>query len=155
VTRYPLLCSFHEFVPGKGFVAGVSMAGRALATDAEDGQWWIYGVNPGAIAESGRTLLEAHAQLRTAMRRYLADVAQEAQDFDAFKVEVERFFNETDAESVTEWEAAVADVRSGKTNLDEIVKAPAESKRGVKVVRIALESVRPAKDIDEGPAVAA
>ena len=154
MTRYPLLCSFQEFVPGRGYVAGVKMAGRALATE-EAQEWWIYGVNPGGIAESGRTLIEAHAQLRASLRRYLSDVAHDAADFEAFKTEVERFFNETDAESIAEWEAAVADVRSGKTNLDELAKAPADAERSVKVHQVVLASVKPVQALDEGPAVAA
>jgi hypothetical protein len=154
MTRYPLLCGFQEFVPGNGFVASVAMQGRALATNEGD-QWWIYGVNPGGIAESGHTLLEAHAQLRAAVRRYLSDVTRQVADFDSFKAEVERFFNETDAASVSEWDAAVADVRSGKANLDELAKVSANTRRSVKIEQLVLSSVKPAKTLDEGPAVAA
>lgn len=128
VQQYPLLCGFRELAAGRGFIAAVSASGRALATQEADGQWWIYGVNPGAIAQSGATLQEAHANLRSTFSTYLADVAAEAQDFAAFRAEVERFFRATNESTAAEWTAAVVAVRAGRIgDLPGVPRAPAES----------------------------
>lgn len=78
---------------GRGWIALVEMKGRYTV----DGNW-IYGVNPGAIAGNGeeafyKALFEVHL-----------DIAEEAESFDDFKKEVERFFYQCDEESLRTWE---------------------------------------------------
>jgi hypothetical protein len=107
-TRYPLLFSFRDKVAGKGFLADITVHGRALAVE-EDGCWWIRGVQPGGLADGGQTFLEAYAAFRDDFRAVLFDIAEEAKSFWAFKEEVDRFFAETDEEA--EWHAAVQAVR--------------------------------------------
>ena len=118
--NYPLLAGFRENVLGRGFIASVAINGRALAVQEDERRWWIYGVNPGAIAASGSTLLEAHASLLRTFRSYLADVAQEANDFAEFKSEVERFFEQCDPDTLREWEEAHAAVRAGRVTFDQL-----------------------------------
>ena len=61
-----------------------------------------------AQAAAGQAALEAAV---------LFDLASEAPDFCDFRASAGRFFEETDAETVAEWEAAREDVRAGKTTI--------------------------------------
>ena len=106
MTRYPILFGFQDLIAGNGFVAGVTVNGRALLVDEEDG-YWMYGVNPGGIAASGATASEAQAEFRVIYRSVLFDAAAEAVDFASFRSEVERFFSETNEPTKTEWDEAV------------------------------------------------
>lgn len=134
MKNYPLLCGFREMVAGDGFLASVAIDGRALGVQEDDGTWWIYGVNPGAIAETGATLAEAHAALLRAFKAYTLDVASESKDFAAFDREVRRFFEQGDQETRAEWEAAVVEVRAGRLDLDPLPKV--DSRQSVFAVRV-------------------
>jgi hypothetical protein len=120
MKSYPLLFTFHDKVDGNGFVADVETRGRALAVAESDGSWSLYGVKPGALAGSGETLLEAHGDFRLGFTAVLLDFAEEAGDFSTFEKMVVRFFEDTDDESVAEWDAAVKAVRSGKITGQEL-----------------------------------
>lgn len=124
MTKYPMLFSFHDKVSGHGFLADVTAHGRALAVHEDDGSWWMYGIQPGAIAGGGNTLLEAYVDFRRTFTAVLFDSAAEAGTFWAFRDEVSRFFDETDPQSVSEWEAAVQDVRQGRITAKELAVSP-------------------------------
>lgn len=143
--QYPLLCGFRGLAAGKSFIATVAASGRALATCEDDGVWWMYGVNPGGIAQSGATLQEAHKNLGATFGTYLADVAAEAENFESFHAEVERFFKATNGPTEAEWSAAVAAVRAGKINdLPGLPRAPAESYGTIQITLLST--------VEEGPA---
>jgi hypothetical protein len=108
--NYPLFLSYQGATIGNGFVAEVSGRGRVLATIETEGVW-MYGVNPGAIAADGGSLDEAHAQLRETIRLVLIDYAKEAKDFAEFRTRVQTFFNQTDDDSVAEWDQAVVSIQ--------------------------------------------
>jgi hypothetical protein len=140
MKRYPLLFTFHDKIEGDGFIADVETRGRALAVKEEDETWSIYGVQPGAIAGSGTTPLEAHANFRRTFSTVLFDFVSDAENFADFDRRVHRFFDEDDAASVAEWEAAVDAVRAGQVTAQElqitengIRREPAESPRFVQV----------------------
>jgi hypothetical protein len=133
VTKYPVLFTYVEKVEGRGFLAEVIVDGRALLVDEGDNVWWMYGVNPGAIAEGGASQAEARIAMRETFKTVLFDMAAEAVSFEAFRVAVERFFNDTDQKSVGEWEAAVAAVRAGQVVTPGLPTQPASSPRGVHV----------------------
>jgi len=136
VSAYPLICGFRQVVIGKGFVASVGASGgRVLARHESESSWWLCGVNPGAIAESGTTLLEAHARLMQTFAAYLVDVAEDAKDFSEFKAEVERFFKATNVPTEEEWKAAVEKVRAGTLTL-KLAKQPADSPLRLEVIQI-------------------
>jgi hypothetical protein len=135
LTRYPLLFGFGDLVAGKGFVAGVTVHGRALLVDEGDG-FWMYGVNPGGIAAGGRTSAEAQAEFRVSYRSFLFDVASAAESYDAFEREVSRFFQETNEPTAAEWLDAVADVRQGRVQADWLLKQPADSRIGIEIIRL-------------------
>jgi len=116
-TAYPLLFTFREPVAGRGFVAGVWVRGRILAV-FEDGEWWFYGVEPGAMAEGGATPQEAYARFLAGLRNYLQDAAAEATSFRAFEAEVGRFFRQIDGVEETRWKTVLRAVRTGEVTAD-------------------------------------
>ena len=113
LTYHPLLFTFRDTVSGDGFLGGITLSGRALMQE-EDGKWWVYGVRPGALAESGDTPQEAFSHFRNRYKEVLFDIAQEERTFEAFKQEVERLFYEPDEEEERRWEDALVLVRSCK-----------------------------------------
>jgi hypothetical protein len=112
MTFYPLMFTFRDAVSGNGFLAGITLSGHALITK-EDEAWWMYGVRPGALAESGQTPQEAFFRFRNRYREILFDIATEFQNFSDFRDEVERFYYEADKEEEMRWLKAVQDIRSG------------------------------------------
>ena len=133
-TAYPLLFTFREPVAGKGFLAGVSARGRVLAV-FEDGEWWYYGVEPGAMAEGGATPQEAYARFLAALRNYLQDAAAEATSFQDLEAEVRRFFRQIDDVEETRWKAVLRAVRNGDVAAEgpfsELPREPADSPCGL------------------------
>ncbi len=117
MTRYPLLFARRELVEGNGFVARVAVSGRALLTD-EDGDFWADGINPGGFAANGKSPSEALAELGSAFRAILFDIASDAESFGDFRAGVQKFFEETNAPALREWEEAVQQVKSGKLNAE-------------------------------------
>lgn len=111
--NYPLFLSYQGTTIGNGFVAEITARAQMLATIDKEGAW-IYGVRPGAIAESGDGIEQAHVQIRETLRLTFVDFADEAQTFAEFRARVERFFNETNDDSVMEWDAAVAAIRQNR-----------------------------------------
>ena len=132
MTHYPLLFGRREKVEGNGFMARVAVAGRVLLTD-EDGEFWVEGINPGGLAASGNSANEALAQFCLDFLAVLFDIASEAESFDHFRDQVQKFFNETSAPALKEWEEAVQQVRAGRVNADWLTKRPAETHLGVEV----------------------
>jgi hypothetical protein len=111
---HPILITLQDTISGDGFLARVTMSGRTLMRHEEDGKWWMYGVRPAALAESGCTVDEAFLRFRQAYTEVLFDIAQDSTSFDQFRTEVERFFNEGDADEQS-WEEALKSVRDGRT----------------------------------------
>ncbi len=136
MERYPILFGRRELIEGNGFVAGVDVNGRALLVKDGDEEYWVEGVNPGGFAARGASPSEALAAFCDEHRVVLFDIASEAGDFSEFKAGVERFFQETNETALQDWNAAVAEVREGKITADWLDKRPAESPRGVEVVRV-------------------
>lgn len=139
MKTYPIFFKLNEFVPGNGFFATVALSGRALAVEEAPGEWWAYGVNPGAIAGHGATIIEAFADIQQNFRRYLADQAEAAPTFAALRTEIARFFRECDVETRAEWEAAVAAMKAGADAPKGIGKQETESAHcGIEVVELGV-----------------
>jgi len=111
MNHHPLIFTFRDTISGDGFLAGITLCGRALMLN-EDEKWWMYGVRPGAIAESGGSVQEAILRFRNRYREVLFDIAGDHHTFDAFKKEAERFFYEPDEEEERRWEDAATAIRS-------------------------------------------
>ncbi|MGA2300634.1 MAG: hypothetical protein ABSG77_08065 [Candidatus Acidiferrum sp.] len=119
MAHYPVMFTFQDVVSGNGFLSGVTMAGRALMCKESDGKWWVYGVHPGGMAHFGESAMEAFSNFRTSYRTVLFDIAEEASNFDAFKTEVDRFYNEVGECEEARWEEALEALRSGKVIPEE------------------------------------
>jgi len=114
MPNYPVMFALRDTVSGNGFLAGVTLSGRALVVREEDGKWWFYGVRPAAIAESGTTPEEAFLRFRNAYKNLLFDYASDAATFDLFRHEVESFYQQPDLEEEANWLEAFRALRSGK-----------------------------------------
>lgn len=113
VSEHPVMITLQDAISGRGFVARITVSGRALMRE-EDGKWWMYGVSPAGVAASGQNIDEAFLRFRTRYKEILFDIAQESGTFQDFKNEVERFFNEPDAddEDARSWDKALQTIRS-------------------------------------------
>jgi len=116
LKEHPIMITLGDTISGEGFLAGITLSGRALMRKEDDGKWWMYGVRPAGLAESGNTIDEAFLHFRGRYKEILFDMAQESSSFEAFKNEVEHFFYEPDAneEDARLWEDALKAIRSGK-----------------------------------------
>jgi hypothetical protein len=113
MTNYPVMFTFKDVVSGNGFLSGVTMSGRALMCKESDGNWWVYGVHPGGMAQFGPSAMEAFSKFRASYTTVLFDIAEEASNFDAFKTEVELFYNECGEGEEARWDAAAKAFRDG------------------------------------------
>jgi len=127
LKNHPILITLQDTVSGDGFLARITVSGRTLMRQEEDGKWWMYGVRPAAIAESGGTVDEAFLRFRQAYTEVLLDIVQESKNFDEFRAEVERFFNESDVDEQA-WEEALKAVRDRRIAPPEaLAKLPRQS----------------------------
>lgn len=153
VKRYPIYTAFRELIPGTGFIAGVEASVRAIAEQETEG-WWIYGINPTALAESGESVDVAVRQFHHRLKTVLCDLAEEAESFDAFKREAEQFFAGTgDPQAEKEWAEARASVREGKSDIPGLRRISADQKAEISVLLLA--TLPPTKNTERGPAIAA
>ncbi len=115
LKEHPIMITLQDAIAGEGFLARITMYGRALMRMEDDGKWWMYGVSPAGIAVSGSNIDEAFRRFRNRYKEILFDIAQESQEFEEFKAEVERFFSEADSDNEDErlWERALTAVRCG------------------------------------------
>lgn len=133
--------TFQDAVSGDGFLAGITLYGRALMVQEDDGKWWMYGVRPAAMAESGQTLPETFANFRKTYTAVLFDIAEESHTFAQFKENVEDFFYQVDATEERRWTTSLNDLRSGtvlpQSPFDQLPRESAESRPpSVGVVRL-------------------
>jgi hypothetical protein len=112
MANYPVMFTLRDTVSGNGFLAGVTLSGRALMTKEPDGKWWVYGVRPGAIAEAGTTPEEAFLRFRNSYRNVLFDMAEGTVDYQAFRDTVEKFYFQPDEEEEERWQSAFDAIRS-------------------------------------------
>lgn len=114
LKEHPIMLMLQDPISGNGFMARITMSGRALMR-FEDGKWWMYGVRPAGIAASGKNIEEAFLRFRNSYKEILFDIAQESATFEDFESEVQRFFQENDADNEDErtWEASLAAIRDG------------------------------------------
>jgi hypothetical protein len=156
-NAWPLLFKYRGPVLGQGFIAVVVLHGRLLARQSdESGALWIDGVNPGALALEADSIRAAALELRSALTKVLVDFAEEAESFEAFKAEVVRFFEDTDAETVGEWEACVAEVQSGRLKAPGLLPVLSASATPpyISVTQKAPESVTPKDNPEPEPVLA-
>jgi hypothetical protein len=113
MADYPVMFTVRDTVSGNGFLAGVTLTGRAVMCK-EDEKWWIYGVRPGAIAESGATPEEAFLRFRNSYKNVLFDYASCAVKYENFRDVVEAFYHQPDPEEESRWMNAFKALRAGE-----------------------------------------
>ncbi len=129
----PLLFTYRDCLFGNGFVVEVKATnGRALGVQESDG-FWMYGVNPGAMAAFGENPDAAHAEFRATFSSILKDLALEANNCGEFQALVNQFFNDTNPGYERDWSRAVDAVRNAEVDAEGIPRAPADSPRRIEV----------------------
>ena len=118
-THYPIMFTFRDAISGNGFLAGVTITGRALMVKEDDGKWWMYGVRPASMADFGDTPGEAFRDFRNSFKEVLFDVADVAKEFKDFNVAAERFFYEPDLAEEGRWDRAYRLLRDGKAQPEQ------------------------------------
>lgn len=141
MQNIPLYFDLRETVVGQGFIAAVRMQGRATAVE-DFGSTWIYGVNPGGLADHGSGLKTAYGNFRRSLVCVLLDFAEEAADFGAFSEAVRDFLEATNAESVAEWDVARSEIRNGRTPEVDLPAEKADLEMSVRITD--LSATRPA-----------
>jgi hypothetical protein len=118
LNEHPIIITLQDGISGNGFSARITMSGRTLMRQEDDGRWWMYGVRPAGIAASGENIDEAFLRFRTRYKEILMDIAQESQTFESFKDELTRFFEENDADNEDErtWESSLSAIRKDSCN---------------------------------------
>lgn len=148
MANYPVMFTLRDTVSGNGFLAGITLTGRALMMREKDGKWWMYGVRPGAIAENGSTPEEAFLRFRNAYKNLLYDFAEDAASYELFRHNVEHFYLQPDKEEEANWLAAFYALRSGKVIPDEAFFAqlpkedPEKRPTQIMVLRLDKENAR-------------
>jgi hypothetical protein len=121
MATFPLLFQFQGALIGRGFVAEIEVTGsRVLASIEDTGDVWLYGVNPGAIAENGDSLEDANSHFRKAIYEVLIDMAKESRTFGELKAQVEAFFITTNEPVEVDWKAALARIRESREKLGDL-----------------------------------
>jgi hypothetical protein len=140
---WPLLFSYRGPVFGNGFLAHVDMCGKLLARVETEGIWFD-GVNPGAFAVGAPTLEAASRIVTEALTKVLIDFAESADSFLSFKTTAERFYNQTDADTVGEWDWAVEAVKQGVMPIPAgLPRTPSGWQCGIQIVEKTLEEITP------------
>jgi hypothetical protein len=81
----------------------------------------------------------------------LFDIASDTDSFEAFRREVEAFFDNAGETPLREWNEAVEDVRAGRLDADWLVRRPADSRLGRSSrAAIATAPVSAGLDADSG-----
>ena len=142
-TAIPLLFAYRDCLFGNGFVVEVlAKHGRALCVHESDG-FWMYGINPGAMAASGDSPEQAQAQFRALFSANLKDLALESASLEEFTKKVAEFFNDTNPGHERDWLRAVEAVRRNDVDVPGIPRAPADSPR---TIRVSMKKVFSAAD---------
>lgn len=114
MERYPLIFKFKELISGPGYLGYVKVAGRVLMAKEEDGSWWLYGVNPGGIAQTGATPNEAYFNFREFFKGVLEDFAADSNNFSDFKEKVKRYIMQKDEKEESLWQEIRDSIRNGR-----------------------------------------
>lgn len=154
MSDYPIIFGLRDHIEGNGFLAVVTVAGRALLHEEEDGGAWVEGVNPGGFVATGNSLAEALEEFRRSYTAILFDIAEDSTSFMSFEEKCREFFDGSSEIAEREWDQAVKDVREGRVTADWLGQRSAESPRGIVVTHIDRPSVQN-NQVEEGAALAA
>lgn len=145
MKMFPIVFRFRDLVAGNGFLARVLVDGRALLAKEDDGDHWVYGVQPGGVAGGASDAATALNEFKTRYQSVIFDIAGEADTFDAFKREVCSFFDCVNATDEEEWANALKEVRRTNAFLDDLPTVKAESVPSrIEVALVLVEKAQPA-----------
>lgn len=145
MNKFPIVFRFRDIIAGTGFLARVQVDGRALLVVEDDGDQWVFGVQPGSVAGGASDAATALNEFKTRYQSVLFDIAGEAKTFDEFEREVRAFFDSSDAADDAEWAAALAAVRQTNAKLDELPSVKAETVPSrISVTLVENQSAQPA-----------
>ena len=94
------------------------MDGRGSMVREEDG-WWLYGAEPGVLAEDGENPHEAHLKFAASFKVLLFDIAANAPTFERFQEEVVQMFSQVNEPEAVRWNEALNAARSGRLPLED------------------------------------
>lgn len=143
MKMFPIVFRFRDLIAGNGFLARVLVDGRALLTKEDDGDQWVYGVQPGAVAGGASDAATALNEFKTRYESVLFDIAGESATFDDFEREVRSFFDGVDETDEKEWTSALNEVRRTNASLDDLPTVRAESVPS-RIEVVLVEKVQPA-----------
>ena len=103
MSSYPFYFKFKRDIPGRGYCVRVEVVGKVLACK-EDDLWWLYGVQPGGIAEYGPEPGEGLNNFSNTFKEVLEDIAGEAKNTEEFEKKARFFFKDVCRETAEEWE---------------------------------------------------
>lgn len=140
MPQYPLFLTTRVPVSGDGFAALVTVQGKLVAVfEAETGEWWMYGVQPGALAEGAPTIQEAFVRYCDAFQTLLREWAAATPTLEQLETRVRAFFDQIDTEEEARWERAVQAIRKGaepEKTLATLPKWNAETPTFIQVERV-------------------
>ncbi len=156
MTRYPILFGYRDFVAGNGFVAVVSVSGRALIEDDHDGVWMI-GINPGGFDAQGSSHQLAATAFREEYRTVLYDIASSTTDFATFQAMLQDFLQDAQPTLVADWDQAVEAVRRKEVDpMGLRQRNSSDFKPSIRAMQLETASAKPKDNpVDEPETLAA
>jgi hypothetical protein len=149
MKAWPLFMNCRVPVSGNGFRAGVTIKSRGLLVLEDDGdgeEYHLYGVNPGGLCSRGATPEEANNDFMVTLRAAMFDIADEAADFNDFKLQVESLLAATNDFYEKRWQESLALVRKNALNLPGAPRESGDTQPSVTVV--ALGEPKPADNTE-------
>lgn len=144
MKSYPLVFSFPDTVAGDGYLARVTMSGRVLLTEEDDGDVWMFGVQPGGVAGGDSSRDAAFAEFQENYRMVLFDFAAEAKSFEEFERAVQEFFGTVNEPNSRAWDHALQEVRAARISLPGLSTKVDPPPPGLSIEKLAPESTKPA-----------
>lgn len=140
MNEFPLVYRLQVPIFGRGFIAGVEVRGHALLVHEDDGTWWVSGVQPGGLADTGDTPASAYAAFRNGLVMVLIDSQAQTDSYAAFSADVHRLLNQVSDADRVRWTEARDRLRAGaavtEPFLANLPRAAGEIACGGKVVRL-------------------
>lgn len=102
-----------ETVRGPNYAARVEMRCRVLLVEEGDKNFWVYGVQPGGVAGTGRDTQSAIENFQSGVKSVLLDLLPECNNFEKFKAGVEELHTCINLLNLEQWEGLIEEF--GKT----------------------------------------
>jgi hypothetical protein len=121
----PIFYRFNQVFTGSGFIAGVSIKGRALI-EFEGSEVWVTSITPAGFAGGGQDRQAALNDFQLGWAHILEDFAQEAVSFADFDARCQEFFASEAPHVYALWDEALQRVRAENHQDPELKSIKAE-----------------------------